>query len=97
MGDIETAKNIRDSESKSIDLLGNGIRINFSRLTSLGVNNMLKNMLQVCLSLHIAPFGDLIEYGNALYCLTETPSSACWKENFSSEQKDWITSASCSS
>lgn len=77
----------------TIDLLGDGTQFNLAQLDTLTVDWNLKQMINACEGLGIAPFGDLIAYGDALYSITKTSNESSWTNGFSSTHLDWIRSA----
>jgi hypothetical protein len=80
--------------SVSVDLLGDGTRINFTKLSSIDVDWNLKQMIIACTGLAIQPFRALLDYGNALYRITKTPDNKAWIYGFSDQQLNWINAAS---
>jgi hypothetical protein len=88
-----SAARVKAARSKIVDLLGDGSQMNFSWLTPSEVDWMLKLMAQVCVSMRLEPFPDLIEYGNAFYELTAAPHSERWRGNFEGPHLRWITLA----
>jgi hypothetical protein len=76
-----------------LNLLGDGTQFNLAQLDTLTVDWNLKQMINACEGLGIAPFGDLIAYGDALYSITKTSNESSWTNGFSSTHLDWIRSA----
>lgn len=78
---------------EGVDLLGDGTRINLSMLNVAQVDWALKQMVQACLALCIAPDPKIYCYGRALYDIVVTPIKDVWRGDFTDPQKAWIDSA----
>ncbi len=81
---------VRASTSKNIELLGDGVVMNFEWLPAEQVDWMLKQMLQVCIKMETPPFSDLVDYGNALYDLVGMPERDRWTRSFEPIHLEWI-------
>ena len=61
-----------------VDLFGDGTQFNFTQLNTMRCHWNLKQMIRACEGLGIAPFGDFIAYGDALYASSGTPKKSAW-------------------
>jgi hypothetical protein len=85
---------LKSSERADMDLLGDGTRINLTSLDIGQVDWMLKQIVQACLGLGIAPNQPIYDYGNALYAIIGTPTEAVWRGDYTKVQRAWIDAAS---
>jgi hypothetical protein len=84
---------ILQGRRESIALFQDEVKINLSELTTSQVDWMLKQSIQVLISLKISPFIALIDYGTTLYRMAKTPSEKRWLGDFLPEQRQWINAA----
>jgi hypothetical protein len=84
---------LREARGLTLDFLGDGTIVNFSRLEIESVDWTLKQLVRACMGQSIAPCHDLYDYGVALYMLAGTPPEKIWLGDFTPEQRDWITRA----
>lgn len=84
---------IQQGDLNKVDLLGDNTQINLSLLETSSVNFILKLMLRLIFSLEITPFKGFIDYGSALYTVSQTPPELFWVGDFTEEQKQWIKRA----
>ena len=76
-----------------VDLLGDGTRINLSMLNVAQVDWALKQIVQSCLALSVAPDQKIYRYGEALYRIIQTPADDIWRGDFTDEQRMWISAS----
>ncbi len=81
---------IQNSGENAVNLLGDGVIINFSTLKIDNVDWALKQMVEVLLRLGESPSRALIDYGIVLYNLVHATESEIWKGDFTDEQRTWI-------
>ena len=77
----------------NLNLLGDGTRINLSMLGIGQVDWALKQMVQACLALSIAPDPKIYLYGRALYRIIQTSAHDIWRGDFTDQQRLWIDAA----
>jgi hypothetical protein len=80
-------------EREELDLLGDGTRINLSALDVAQVDWLLKQIVQACIALSLAPDHRVYVYGRALYRIVGTPADLIWRGDFTDEQRAWIDAA----
>ncbi len=90
---INAIKALQQSNLERIDLLSDGVLMNFYLLDTKLVNLMLKLMVQALIGLEVKPFKALIEYGIELYRITQTPPEQVWVSDFTDIQREFILSA----
>ncbi len=78
---------------KDVELLGDGTRFNLSMLNVAQVDWLLKQIVQACVSLKIAPDPRIHSYGQSLYGTVGAPNEAIWKGDFTDQQRNWIENA----
>jgi hypothetical protein len=78
---------------EDLNLLGDGTRINLSRLKIADVDWCLKQIVQVCLALSLAPDHKIYSYGQALYRVVGSPVGEIWRGDFTHQQRIWISTA----
>lgn len=83
---------LQTSSKESINLLNDGVIMNLSRLTTVDVDWVLKQILQAIVSLQIPPCADIVDYGTALYKVCATPPELYWLGDFLPEHRKWLTS-----
>ena len=76
-----------------VDLLGDGTRINLSMLNVAQVDWALKQIVQSCLALSVAPDQKIHRYGEALYRVIQTPANEIWRGDFTDRQRMWISAS----
>jgi hypothetical protein len=95
-GDAEALRRAVDalkaSTKNRVDLIGDGSAFNLSQLTTVAVDWMLKQMLQVVVARGVPPFPDLLEYGSALYEASNTPAELIWVGDFLPDHRQWLSS-----
>jgi hypothetical protein len=84
---------LRQARSRVLDFLGDGTLVSFARLDTGSVDWALKQMVRVCVHRNIPPFGDVYDYGAALYTLAGARESKLWSGDFTIEQRQWIAKA----
>jgi hypothetical protein len=89
---VATAR-LRDRHGKVADFFGDGVRANFSQLTTASVDWALKQTLRVCLNQRMPPDRSLYAYGLELYAVADTPEGQVWVGDFTPEQRVWIDAA----
>jgi hypothetical protein len=80
-------------ERDDLNLLGDGTRINLSRLEIAHVDWSLKQIVQVCLALSLEPDHKIYSYGQALYRIVGSPAGEIWRGDFTDQQRIWINAA----
>ncbi len=88
-----TIRNVQAHPDKVFELLGDGVLMNFELMMPIHVDEMMKLMVQTCVKLGIAPFKELVDYGDAFYTLIGVPQSERWVHEFDTKQRDWIQKA----
>jgi hypothetical protein len=84
---------LQQGNPEQVDLLSDGVIMNFYRLDTKAVDFMLKLMIQAQIGLGMKPFKELIDYGTALYKVCKTPSEQIWVGDFTDVQREWIEAA----
>jgi hypothetical protein len=77
----------------NLNLLGDGTRINLSRLDIAHVDWSLKQIVEVCLAVSLVPDHKIYLYGQALYRVVGTPAEDIWRGDFNRRQRIWISAA----
>jgi len=90
---IHATKALQQDNPERVNLLLDGVLINFALLDTKAVDFMLKLMIQALIGLEIKPFKALIEYGIELYRITQTPPEQVWVGDFTNAQREWIEAA----
>jgi hypothetical protein len=76
-----------------LNLIGDGTRVNLSRLEVADVDWSLKQMVQVCLAISLAPDRKIYLYGQALYRIVGACPGDIWRGDFTHQQRIWINAA----
>ena len=84
---------LQHTRRENMDLLGDGTRINFSKLDTTQTDWVLKNIVQACIALSIAPDERIYAYGEALYRIVGAPANDIWRGDFTDKQRAWISAA----
>jgi hypothetical protein len=84
---------LKRSPPTLVDLVGDGSAFNLSQLTTVAVDWMLKQMLQVLVARRVPPFSDLLEYGTSLYQASNTPCELVWVGDFLPKHRQWLAAA----
>jgi hypothetical protein len=90
---INATQALQQDNLERVDLLSDGVLINFSLLDTKAVDFMLKLMIQALVGLEVEPFKELIDYGTALYQVCKTPAEQVWVGDFTVAQREWIEHA----
>lgn len=90
---INATKALQQDNLEQVNLLSDGVLINFTLLNTQAVDFMLKLMVQALVGVEIKPFKTLIEYGTELYRVTNTPRTQIWGGDFTNAQREWIENA----
>jgi hypothetical protein len=85
---------LKRSPPTRVDLVGDGSAFNLSQLSTISVDWMLKQMLQVLVARQVRPFAELLEYGSSLYRAANTPSELAWIGDFLPRHRQWLAAAS---
>ncbi len=84
---------LRTEARTDVRLFADDVRVNLGQLRAEHVDWQLKQMLQACLSLRVAPTPALREYGDALYAAIDVGEPERWKHHFLPEQRAWVEAA----
>jgi len=84
---------LQQGNPEQVELLSDGVIMNFSQLNTKAVDFMLKLMIQALIGLGMKPFKELIDYGTALYKVCKTPTEQIWVGDFTDVQREWIEAA----
>jgi hypothetical protein len=76
---------------EDVNLLGDGTRVNLSMLNVAQVDWALKQIVQACLALSIAPDPEIYLYGQALYRIIDAAVDDIWRGDFTETQRAWIS------
>jgi len=90
---INATQALQRNHLERVDLLSDGVLMNFTLLDTQAVDFMLKLMVQALLGLEVKPFKELIDYGTALYRVCKTPTNQVWVGDFTASQREWIENA----
>lgn len=78
---------------QDLNLLGDGTRINLSRLDVAHVDWSLKQIVEVCLAVSLMPDHKIYLYGQELYRIIGAPAGDVWRGDFTRRQQIWISAA----
>lgn len=78
---------------EDMDLLSDGTQINLSMLNAAQVDWALKQIVQSCLALSLAPDQKIYRYGEALYRIIRTSANDIWRGDFTDDQRMWISAS----
>ncbi len=81
---------LQQGNPEQVDLLSDGVIMNFSQLDTKAVDFMLKLMIQVLVTHKKRPFKELIDYGTTLYKACKTPEDQIWMGDFTVAESEWI-------
>jgi len=90
---VDATHALKQQSKTSVNLLGDGVRMNLIQLHTDTVDFILKLIVQTALKLDIAPFKALIDYGDVLYDVTNTPADKVWVGDFTAAQRAWLEQA----
>jgi hypothetical protein len=83
---------ISGGRQSGLDLVGDGTIFNLSRLDTVTVDWVLKQMVQGLVALGMDSDSRIYDYGTALYRLVRAADTDIWKGDFTASQRAWISS-----
>ena len=89
----EATFSLKTAGSRDVDLLRDGTRINLAALNVDHVHWILRQILQACQALSIAPTEQIYRYGEALYDVTRTSDARRWIGEDLAIYRPWIETA----
>ena len=83
---VHATRALEAAKRENVDLLGDGTRINLSKLNVAHVDWSLKQIVQACVALLLVPDHRIYLYGHALYGVVGTPIGDIWRGDFTERQ-----------